>query len=175
MKYLTNVMCACVGLLSINYVGITAHAQEIEKEGRFSVTYVLANPNPTKPITSGQPNHEISLGNVTAVTVNDEGKPFLNYMAGRCSSVTDHDTAAKSYQRHGLCHFLNQQTGDEVFAELSGSQDSAGAQHRGKWLGGTGKYSGLTGEFDVLFHPVFASEHLILAAGKLVGQYRLGR
>jgi hypothetical protein len=169
VRLVHTMLLASLGWLSAGSLAATAYAQELPKEGRFSVTYVLANPNPNKPITSGQPNHEISIGSITAVTVNDEGKPFLNNMAGRCSAVTDHDTSAKTYQRHGLCHFLEQQSGDQVFAEFGATQG------KGKWLGGTGKYSGLTGEFDIQFNPVFASEHLILASGKLVGQYKIGK
>ena len=39
----------------------------------------------------------------------------------------------------------------------------------GKWLGGTGKFEGLSGEFEIRPTPVLISETLIQASGKKTG------
>src|SRR5262249_9974761 len=46
---------------------------------------------------------------------------------------------------------------------------------KGQILGGTGRFAGVTGEFDIRRSPVLASEELIIAAGKMVGTYNIGK
>jgi len=44
----------------------------------------------------------------------------------------------------------------------------------GKWTGRTGKYAGLSGEFEITNSGNIAPDGLFQAAGKKTGSYRLG-
>jgi hypothetical protein len=44
---------------------------------------------------------------------------------------------------------------------------------KGQILGGTGKFAGVTGEFDIRRSPVLVSENLVIAAGKMIGSYSI--
>ena len=45
--------------------------------------------------------------------------------------------------------------------------------YKGKWLGGTGKFEGLSGEFEIRPTPVLISDTLIQASGKKTGAYHI--
>jgi hypothetical protein len=45
--------------------------------------------------------------------------------------------------------------------------------YKGKWLGGTGKFEGLSGEFEIRPTPVLISDTLIQASGKKTGVYHI--
>jgi hypothetical protein len=45
--------------------------------------------------------------------------------------------------------------------------------YKGKWLGGTGKFEGLSGEFEIRPTHVLISETLVQGLGKKTGAYHI--
>ena len=46
---------------------------------------------------------------------------------------------------------------------------------KGIWLGGTGKFEGLGGEFEIHPSPILNTETLMQASGKKIGTYHIGK
>jgi hypothetical protein len=44
---------------------------------------------------------------------------------------------------------------------------------KGKWLGGTGKFEGLTGDIEIRPTSILATETLVQGVGKKTGMYRI--
>lgn len=151
-------------------------AQELPREGRFSITYTGVNANPVKPVPFGKDREAIvSVSIMTAV--NDAGSGLLHNMAGRCILLTIIDRAANTQDLSGYCSYADR-GGDQVFEEVSTpARTGLGlpARYVGKWAGGTGKYAGLSGEFEITNSGNIAPEGLFQAAGKKTGSYRLDR
>jgi hypothetical protein len=164
-----------LGLLSLAYWTANGYAQDIPREGKFSATFTTVNPNPPKPVSLG--SREIGVGNIIITIVNDTEAGFLHAMGGRCNVLVDHSHAAKTAQSEGYCNVANRD-GDQIFLELKTASPiplGTTVPLKGQILGGTGRFAGATGEFDVRRSPVLASEELIIAAGKMVGTYSVGK
>jgi hypothetical protein len=151
-------------------------AQDLPREGRFSITYTGVNPSPVKPVPFGK-DREAIVGVSLMTAVNDADSGLLNNMAGRCILLTIVDRAAKTQDVHGYCNYADR-GGDLVFEEVTTPTPTGlgqPARFVGKWTGGTGKYLGLTGEFEITNSGNVASEGLYQAAGKKTGSYKLDR
>ena len=125
-------------------------AQDIPSEGKFSVTYTGVNPNPTKPVAFGK-DREVTVSPTIMTAVNDAGTGLLHNMAGRCIIVTIIDKAAKTLDTRGYCNYADR-NGDQVYEEVTTPSPltlGAPAKFAGKWTGGTGKFAGLSGDFEV--------------------------
>jgi hypothetical protein len=160
------------GVLLVCSVAIL-HAQELPKEGKFSVTFTSVNPDPAKPVSLG--DREVAIGSPIITAVNDAESGFLHAMAGRCNVLVDHNQKARTYEARGYCN-LADRGGDQIYMEFTTTAPAAiggpsGA--KGKLVGGTGRFAGLSGEFDVRRSPVLASESLVISAGKLIGTYAI--
>jgi hypothetical protein len=46
---------------------------------------------------------------------------------------------------------------------------------KGKWLGGTGKFEGLSGEFEIRPAAILNSDTLVQGAGKKTGAYNISK
>lgn len=151
-------------------------AQELPREGKFSITYTGVNPSPSKPVPFGK-DREAIAGVSIMTAVNDAGSGLLHNMAGKCVLLTVIDRAAKTQDVHGYCNYADR-AGDQVFEEVSTPAPTGlglPARFVGKWTGGTGKYAGLSGEFEVTNSGNIAPEGLFQAAGKKTGSYKLDR
>lgn len=151
-----------------------APAQDLPKEGKFSITYIGVNAAPAKPVTYGKDRDAI-VGISTMTAVNDAGGGLLHNMAGRCIVLTLIDRAAKTQQTHGYCNYTARD-GDQVFEEVTMPTPTglgAPAKFQGKWTGGTGKFAGLSGEFEVTNSGNIGPEGVYQATGKKTGTYRL--
>lgn len=151
-------------------------AQELPREGKFSITYTGVNPNPVKPVPFGK-DREAIVGVSLMTAVNDAGSGLLHNMAGRCILLTVIDRAAKTQDLHGYCSYTDR-SGDQVFEEVTTPVPTGlgqPARYVGRWTGGTGKYAGLSGEFEVTNSGNIAPEGLFQAAGKKTGSYRLDK
>src|SRR5262245_8650223 len=75
------------------------------------------------------------------------------------------DRTAKTLDVRGYCNYADR-GGDRVFEEFStpGPVALGGAvKYAGKWVGGTGKFSGLSGDFDISTSGNVAPEGLFQA------------
>jgi hypothetical protein len=151
-------------------------AQDLPLEGKFSITYTGVNPNPVKPVPFGK-GREAIVGVSIMTAVNDAGSGLLHNMSGRCILLTLMDRAAKTQDVHGYCNYVDR-AGDQVFEEVSTPAPTGlgvPARFVGKWTGGTGKYAGLSGDFEITNSGNIAPEGLFQAAGKKTGSYKIER
>ena len=162
-------LVVCLPLSRLN----PAFAQELPSEGKFSITWTLVDPTPSKSVSVGARDIVVSSAIMTAV--NDSGSGLLHNMAGRCNYMTVTNKVDKTFENHGFCNYSDR-TGDQVFEEFMTNGPTKLGQpvvNKGKWLGGTGKFEGLSGEFEIRPTPVLISETLIQASGKKTGSYHI--
>lgn len=149
-------------------------AQDLPREGKFSITYTGVNPSPVKPVPFGK-DREAVVGVSIMTAVNDAGSGLLHNMSGRCILLTVVDKAAKTQDLRGYCSYADR-GGDQVFEEMSTPAPTGlgvPARLAGKWTGGTGKYAGLNGEFEITNSGNIGPEGMYQAAGKKTGSYKL--
>jgi hypothetical protein len=154
---------------------IPAFAQELPSEAKFSIIYTAVNPTPSKIVSVGDSDVVVSSFIMTAV--NDSGNGLLHNMPGRCNSMTQTNKAAKTIEVHGFCNYVDK-AGDQVFEEfMTNGPASLGSPivYKGKWLGDTGKFEGLSGEFEIHPTPVLISETLVQGSGKKIGTYHIAK
>jgi hypothetical protein len=172
MRIAARVPAVCVGLLSLGSLSI-AQAEELPSEAKFSITYTAVNPTPQKSVSLG--DRDIVVASSIMTGVNDAGSGLLHNMAGRCNAMTEITKSSKTYEVHGYCNYADK-AGDQVFEEfMTNSPATLGAPTviKGKWLGGTGKFEGLSGEFEIHPSPILSSETLVQASGKKIGTYQI--
>jgi hypothetical protein len=148
-------------------------AQELPTEAQFSITYTAVNPAPSKAVSVGDRDVVVSSSIMTAV--NDGGSGLLHNMPGRCNFMTQTNKAAKTVEIHGFCNYADK-AGDQVFEEfMTNGPSTLGSPLvlKGKWLGGTGKFEALSGEFEIRPTSILVSETLVQGAGKKTGTYHI--
>src|SRR6478672_5574581 len=92
------------GLLALP--AVASVAQELPREGKFSITYTGVNPNPVKPVPFGK-DREAIVGVSLMTAVNDAGSGLLHNMAGRRILLTVIDRGAKTQNVHGYCSYAD--------------------------------------------------------------------
>jgi len=148
-------------------------AQELPSEGKFSITYTAVNPSPSKAVSVG--DRDVTVSSSIMTGINDAGSGLLHNMAGRCNFMTETNKVAKTIQTRGFCNYADR-AGDQVFEEFATDGPVALGSpivFKGKWLGGTGKFEGLSGEFEIRPASVLVSETLVQGAGKKTGSYQI--
>jgi hypothetical protein len=148
-------------------------AQELPIEGKFSITYTAVNPAPSKAVSVG--DRDVTVSSSIMTGVNDAGSGLLHNMAGRCNFMTETDKVAKTLQTRGFCNYVDR-AGDQVFEEFATDGPvtlGSPILLKGKWLGGTGKFEGLSGEFEIRPASVLVSDSLVQGAGKKTGTYQI--
>jgi hypothetical protein len=166
-------------VMSISLAAMTvlvrpAISQELPSEGQFKITWTAVNPSPAKPVAISA-TKDILLNNLIMTASNDAGSGLLHGLAGRCATMNIIDKAAKTVESKGNCVYTDR-SGDMIFEEIA----TAGPQPmgpvvavKGTWKGGTGKYAGLTGDFDIRNEGVLATESLTQSMGKKTGSYKI--
>ena len=148
----------------MHYVGGRYHAwvsdsgvrSELPSEGKFSITYTAVNPTPSKAVSVGDRDVTVSSSIMTAV--NDAGSGLLHNMPGRCNFMTQTNKVAKTIETRGFCNYADR-AGDQVFEEFATDGPvtlGSPILFKGKWLGGTGKFEGLSGEFEFVPPPFWS-------------------
>ena len=152
-----------------------ALAQELPKEGKYSITYTSVNPSPTKAVSIG--DRDISVSSSIMTALNDGGSGLLHNMAGRCNFMSETNKVAKTIEIRGFCNYADR-GGDQVFEEFMTNGPSALGTpivFKGKWLGGTGKFEGLSGDIEIRPTPVLVSDNLVQGTGKKTGTYIIAK
>jgi hypothetical protein len=147
--------------------------QELPTEAKFSITYTSVNPAPAKVVS--MLDRDVSVSSNIMTAINDVGSGLLHNMAGRCNFMTDLNKTAKTIDVRGYCNYADR-GGDQVFEEfMTDGPVSLGSPvvFKGKWLGGTGKFDGLTGDIEIRPTSILASESLVQGVGKKTGTYRI--
>jgi hypothetical protein len=165
-------LAVCAGVLPLSCL-TPAFAQELPSEAKFSITWTLVNPTPSKSVSVGNRDAVVTSAIMTAV--NDSGSGLLHNMAGRCNYMTVTNTVDKTFELHGFCNYADR-AGDQIFEEIMTNGPTKLGQpvvNKGKWLGGTGKFEGLSGEFEIHPAPVLISDTLVQSSGKKIGTYHI--
>jgi hypothetical protein len=166
-----SLISAATLLLALAIPG--ASAQQMPTEGKFSITYTLTNAAPVKPISIGK-DTEMTVSSSMMSAVNDAGSGLLHNMTGRCLSAVVTDKAAKTIEGHGYCSYADAD-GDQVFEKTDYKQPIGPTiLIQGQWIGGTGKYSGLEGTFEIHHSPLKAAlDGTVQGVGKKIGSYKI--
>jgi hypothetical protein len=167
-------LAVCASVLTLSCL-TPASAQDLPSEGKFSITWTLVNPAPSKSVSVG--GRDVVVTSAIMTAVNDGGSGLLHNMAGRCNYMTVTNTVDKTFELHGFCNYADR-AGDQVFEEIMTNGPTKLGQpavNKGKWLGGTGKFEGLSGEFEIRPTPVLNSETLVQGAGKKIGSYQIAK
>jgi hypothetical protein len=127
----------------------------------------------SKAVSVGDRDVTVSSSIMTAV--NDAGSGLLHNMPGRCNFMTQTNKVAKTIETRGFCNYADR-AGDQVFEEFATDGPvtlGSPILFKGKWLGGTGKFEGLSGEFEIRPASVLVSDTLVQGAGKKTGTYQI--
>jgi hypothetical protein len=151
-------------------------AQGLPNESQFSITYTGVNPAPIRPVAFGN-EREVTVNAPIMTAVNDAGAGLLHNMAGRCIIITTVDKAAKTLEARGYCNYADR-AGDQVYEEVFTPTPVAlgtSVKFTGKWTGGTGKFAGLSGEFEITTSGNIGPEGAFQNAGKKTGMYKINK
>jgi hypothetical protein len=162
------------GAVSLAFSVSGANAQQLPPEGKFSITYTSLNATPVKPIAIGK-DLEMSVSSAMMTATNDSGGGLLHNLTGRCLMSVLIDKAAKTIDQHGYCTYTDAD-GDQVFEKVDIDKQALGPVivAKAEWIGGTGKYAGLQGLFEVRHNPLKSpTEGVVQGAGKKIGSYRV--
>ena len=96
------------------------------------------------------PDREKGLYEGVLTASNAEGRGLLHHLTGRCVGIWEIDTEAGTFEEHGNCTYTDAD-GDQIWEQFDfESQPLTPVQiASGRWLGGSGKYEGLRGEFEI--------------------------
>ena len=149
-----------------------ALAADLPSKGEFRVTFTATVPAPTKPISIGE-NRMVLVNTAIMTAVNQGGSGLLHNMPGRCMSMTTLDAGAKTFEQHGFCDYVDAEN-DHVFEQFDFpvQQQVAATRGHGEWIGGTGKFAGVGGKFEIqttrLNSPTEGATQVI---GQKIGSY----
>ncbi|MCJ2132576.1 hypothetical protein MKK69_00565 [Methylobacterium sp. J-026] len=170
----SSARCAAAAFGFLLLVPVTAGAEDMARQGEFRITYTAINPAVPKPVSIGN-NRSASAMILTMTAVNEAGSGLLHNMAGRCSSSPLVDSGAKTFENHGYCDYVDAD-GDHVYEKWDYPVQSMAAvsEGTGAWIGGTGKFAGLTGTMTIrsrrLNSPVDGATQVV---GEKRGSYSL--
>ncbi|MHB2209737.1 hypothetical protein [Methylobacterium sp. CM6257] len=127
----------------------TAFADELPRTGEYTLIYIGINTSPIKPMPIG-PNRALVPSHATMTAVNTAGSGFLHNLAGRCVGLATLDNDAKTVESHGYCVYADA-AGDQIFEKYDYPVQAQGANLKGtaEWTGGTGKFSGISGDIQL--------------------------
>jgi hypothetical protein len=151
-------------------------AQDLPREGQFTITYTSVNPNPVKAVLAGK-DKEVAVGAPIMTAVNDAGSGLLHNMAGRCVFMSTLDRASKTLELRGSCNYVDR-SGDQVWEEFSTLAPlvlGTPIKYAGKWTGGTGKYAGISGDFEITNSGPMPTDGPSQSAGKKIGNYKIAK
>ena len=126
----------------------SAGAGEFPKEGTASYTTNYVNASAT-PMKMGE--RTISIYESTGITRNDAGEAPFNDMGTRCIGMREAN--GNEVVNRGSC-IDTDKDGDQVFSTYEANAKSG----RHVFVGGTGKYQGISGSADYTFQPVKVPE-----------------
>ncbi|WP_297970538.1 hypothetical protein [Amaricoccus sp.] len=152
----------------------TAAAQGIAPEGAFTINFtsLVVNGEPTIEIG---PDRRTGLYEGVLTASNAEGKGLLHNLTGHCLGKFEIDTGSGTFEQHGHCVYTDAD-GHRIWEQFDFEpQPLAPVQMAaGRWIGGSGKYEGLRGEFEIRVRPLRpATEGFGQVIGSKQGSYRI--
>jgi hypothetical protein len=128
---------------------IPAWSEDMPRQGEFRITYTSTVVAAPKPVPIGE--NRVASATINMMTaVNESGGKLLHNMAGRCTSAPLIDNGAKTLENHGYCDYVDAD-GDHVFEKWDYPLQPLAAVNEGtgEWIGGTGKFAGLSGTMKI--------------------------
>lgn len=151
-----------------------AQAGELPAQAEYHIYYTALNPSPTKPVQIG-PQRSMTVGTSVMAAVNVAGSGLLHNMAGRCSGMPIMDSGAKTVENHGYCDYVDAD-GDHVFEKWDYPVQPMGAasEGTGEWIGGTGKYAGISGAITIKSRRMNTlADGMVQVVGEKTGTYTI--
>ena len=120
-------------------------AAELPRDGtdEYTTTYITTTFNTMKLGDRSITNYDSS-----GVTRNDKGGPMFNNMGTRCLGQRE-ATGTEPALNRGMCIDVDAE-GDQVFS----TYEAKGLKGVHIFVGGTGKYTGITGTADYTYNPL---------------------
>ncbi|WP_132256884.1 hypothetical protein [Methylobacterium segetis] len=149
-------------------------SDSLPAKGDFRITFTAVNMNPMKPIMLDS-KRAFTTGNSVMTAINQDGKGLLHNMAGRCTTAVTIDSDAKTFGYTGFCDYADKD-GDHVFESYEYPVQPIAPYVKGsaEWTGGTGKFKGLSGKFDLRSSRLAAPvEGVTQTAGEKIGSYSI--
>lgn len=153
---------------------LSANAQSVAGEGTFAANFVGYAANEVEPLQTGT-GRFYGLVDSTLTAMNADNAAFLHNQTGRCLGTWTVDETAKTFEELVNCTYTDAD-GDQIFESATFDKQPLDAPHvgTGRWLGGTGKYQGLTGLFEIRTRTLrSARDGLVQYVGTKQGQYSL--
>jgi hypothetical protein len=165
-----SLLVVCAMALSVS----AANAQDLPRTAAFTINFasMVVNGEPTIEIG---PSREKGLYEGVLTASNSEGRGLLHNLTGHCLGTFEIDTDAGTFEEDGHCAYTDMD-GDQVWEQFDfESQPLAPVQiAEGRWIGGSGKYEGIRGEFEIRVRPLrSAREGFGQVIGSKQGSYRL--
>lgn len=146
--------------LTLALLTSTANAQQapapLPKTGDFSLIFTFVNVEPWAPLpravdAAGAVTQTATVATNIAWLMNAAGSGFGHQMTGRCGTFQRLEGATVVSSR-GNCVYTDAQ-GDMLFEEFE--RQPGEPVSTGRWIGGTGKYAGVTSTFEIRGTPGF--------------------
>ena len=138
MVRLTGILHALA--LVVIFSGPTASAAELPKSGTYSGHYGWTF---TGQVQQLGPDRTVYAGVVPGVMFNDEGKGFMHKSRVDCTLYNDVNQGRANAR--GTCVVMDAE-GDKIFVEWECSGMMPACPGTERFVGGTGKYAGISGE-----------------------------
>ncbi|MBU3031837.1 hypothetical protein [Paracoccus marinaquae] len=151
-----------------------AQAQSVAGEGPFTANFVGLAEADIPPLQIG-PGRFAGLSNSVMTAMGVENAAFLHNQTGRCLGDWFVDEVAATYEQHVHCTYTDAD-GDQIFerADFDTQPLDGPRVGTGRWLGGTGKYEGISGVFEIRVQGLrSAREGLVQYLGTKQGNYHL--
>jgi hypothetical protein len=162
--------------LATSRISSAALAQGLPSEGEFAITFGLVNLVPLSPHRI-EGDRRVLINPSIAVATNDAGQGLLHGAVGRCLSFTTIDADMRVTDVHGYCGYADA-SGDQIFEHFISPvppKPGQALELSGRLVGGTGKYAGLTGEFEMIASGKVKADGLNPGIGKKTGHYRIAK
>ena len=153
-----------------------AQAQSIYGEGPFAANFVGYAEDDEPPLEIG-PGQLLGHTDSTLTAMDAEGAAFLHNKTGRCLGTWQIDEPAATFEQHVRCTYTDAD-GDRIFeqADFEKQPLDGPTVGTGQWTGGTGKYAGISGRFEIRARDLrSAREGLVQYVGTKQGHYKLVR
>lgn len=168
------VRLAALGVAGAFIMSGPTFAQELPRSGSFTAYFVHVNPAPFPPVPLGDGRIMIPLTFVTSLA-NAAGSGLLHNVRGSCVGIQTVNPTAGNFEVQGTCAFQDP-AGDWIYESFhsDGVTPLAGGTTIGTFLGGTGKYAGITGTVTLTPYGLTTGAlGLTQVVGQQVGTYQL--
>ena len=125
---------------------LAASAADLAPEGKIDVTWTYRFAPSSMPTDNGQ---DFMTGEAEIILIGNAPNSLLDHLSGRCMMSGPLDPKTGAVKLTGRCTYKDGD-GDMIFAidEETGTSFSEPARGKGTFVGGTGKYGGITGGYD---------------------------